>query len=76
MFGNPRGIWRKEIDEFLTMSQNERRNWTNHFSLQRRIMLVKVSGFLKRAENLANQFETLKGVIFSDATVKSIISIL
>ena len=76
MFGNPRAIWKKEKETFLEMSQKEQANWTDHFSLKRRIMLIKVSGFIKRAEKLAKEFELLKGAIFSDSTVNSIYRIL
>ena len=76
LFGNPRTIWKKEKESFLKMLHKERRSWTNHFSLQRRKLLVKVCGFLKRAENLVKEFESLNGQVFSDSTVNSIFGIL
>ena len=76
MFGNPRAIWRKEKEKFFKMCQDECWNWTSSFSPQRKLMLVKVCGFLKRAVYLDKEFDSLEGVIFSDTTVKSIIGIL
>ena len=39
-------------------------------------MLVKVCGFLKRAENLAKEFECIKDDIFSISTVNIMFQIL
>ena len=76
VFGNPHGIWSKERDDFLQRSRNEIRNWTPYFSPQRKLMLLKVSNFLRNAEHLAKKFETIKYDVFSRSTVESIMVIL
>ena len=76
VYGNPYTIWRKKLNDFLQESQEKQENWTPHFSPERELMLLKVSGFLATSECLASKFESLEGSVFSRDTFRSIMSVL
>ena len=76
VYGNPRAIWEKEKDNLLHKSREDIKNWTPYFSSRRKLMLVKVSNFLRNAQGLAKKFEILKEVVFTRSTIDSIIEIL
>ena len=76
VFGNPHSIWKKEKEKFLQKSRGEVENWTDYFSPQRKLMLVKMSNFLQYAEGLANKFEILKDDVFSSSTLNSLMVVL
>ena len=76
VYGNPYTIWRKKLNDFLQESQEKQENWTPHFSPERELMLLKVSGFLANSECLASKFESLEGSVFSRDTFRSIMSVL
>ena len=75
VFGNPHAIWKKEKEKFLQKSREEVENWTDYFSPQRKLMLVKVLNFLDYAEGLAKKFE-IKEVVFSSDTIESLMVVL
>ena len=76
VFGNPHAIWEKEKEKFLRKSREEVGNWTDYFSPQRKLMLVKMLNFLKYAEGLTKKFEVLKEDVFSSDTLEGIMVIL
>ena len=59
VFGNPHAIWKKEKKRFLRRSRQEVKNWTDQFSPERKLMLVKVLNFLEYAKGLAKKFEAI-----------------
>ena len=74
VFGNPHAIWKKEKDRFLRRSRQEVKNWTDQFSPERKLMLVKVLNFLEYAKGLAKKFEAIKEDVFSSSTLESIMA--
>ena len=76
VFGNPHAIWEKEKEKFLRKSREEVGNWTDYFSPQRKLMLVKILNFLKYAEGLAKKFEILQPDVFSNQTLNSLMVVL
>ena len=76
VFGNPHAIWEKEKEKFLRKSREEVGNWTDYFSPQRKLMLVKVTNFLRNAEGLAKKFEILQPEVFSNETLNSLMVVL